>query len=134
LLQPVVDGAREDHAAQDLAPLVRRERGGNRLTPQEPVDRLQQLLARRRHARPRGHARRGVGKVDCVDLDAARDIGAQFRRIDPDRVDRLLHHRCPERVPFHDECGKPAGDAGRRITRCRLLHSVNGNSHPPIAS
>ena len=49
-LQPVVGGARQDHAAQDLAPLVGVERGPDRRAAQEAVAGVANLLDRLRNA------------------------------------------------------------------------------------
>ena len=62
LLQPVVNRAREDHAAQNLAALVAGQRGGNIFAREEPVARVGQRLAGRIEASGGGYARRRVGQ------------------------------------------------------------------------
>ena len=64
LLEPVVHGAGEHHAAQDLAPLVGGQRGRNRLACEEAVAGIEKFAPRPlRSARAPCDAGRRVGKV-----------------------------------------------------------------------
>ena len=65
-LQPVVGRAREHHAAQDLAALVRRQRGADRRAMEEPVAGVHELFDRELEALRR--------------LDAGRRLQALGRR------------------------------------------------------
>ena len=64
LLEPIVDGARQHHAAQNLAPLVSRQRDANRFAREKAVARLDDLRTRLLQPLDRGHARRRL--VDAV--------------------------------------------------------------------
>jgi hypothetical protein len=62
-LEPVVGRAREDHPAQELAPLRRRDGGGDRLAAQEAVAGLDEVRPRAGQALGRFHAGRRLGQA-----------------------------------------------------------------------
>ena len=61
-LEAIVGRPREDHAAQDLAPLINRQRRFNRRPAQKSVAVVEQLFARLRHSRVGGHPNRRLGQ------------------------------------------------------------------------
>ena len=63
LLQAIVHGARQDHPAQDLPPLIACQRRGDRLADQKAVACLDELVARRLQSRGRRDAGRRVRQV-----------------------------------------------------------------------
>ena len=97
LLQAVVHGASQDHAAQDLAALVGGERRADRLAREKPVARIHDLRAR---------------LLEPLD---GRSCRAWFRRFRPARS-----AACRAVWPAH---AAPAG-AGRRVRRHRVPASV----------
>ena len=97
-LQPVVGGARQHHAAQDLDALVAGQRGLNGGAAQKAVARLQQLGVRVRHPRGGGGPRRRVGqpvRQPARACSRARQLAPQRRaqRLDRRLVARLARRR-----------------------------------------
>src|SRR5206468_6925138 len=62
-LQPVVRGARQEHAAEDLDPLLPRQARGNRFPREKAVARLEELAPCLLQARRDGDARRRLGQA-----------------------------------------------------------------------
>ena len=94
LLQPVVDGAGEAHAAQDLLALVARERRGERLALQPAVTGLGDLRPRLFEAADGRHTRRRLVEglaARYVAVEPAGEFAAEHRpqRLEPGLVTRL---------------------------------------------
>ena len=103
-LQAVVGRAGQDHAAQDLEPLVAGQRRRDRLAAQEPVARLEQLFAR---------------LIETLrDRDAGRGVGQGFRQSDGQLLAQALGERGADR---RDGCGVASRvlPAGRGESRGR---------------
>ncbi len=138
-LQAGVGGARQHHAAEDLAAFVRSQRGTNRGPAQEAVAGVYQLIdrelesllcidPRRRFNRLRRgepvragtklsseHAPEGLERCDI----RLRQTGA--------RLERRLDDRKCEGETFDDERVKPSREFGRRPGRC-LGHGRNATT------
>ena len=142
LLETVVHGAREHHAAEDLEALVLGQRGGNRLAPQEPVAGIGELCPGLLHALDGGRTGRGVvgalGRLERL-VEPPRQLAPE-RRAEPvetggvtrlefaaaDRVEDVEDERHREGVALGDEGAQPAGEAGE------LVGVRGGARHDPL--
>ncbi len=128
-LQAIVGGARQEHSAEDLDPLLPRQARGNRFPREEAVARLEELAPRLLQARRDGDARRRLGQARRrrreTQEEGLREPGAQ--RLDRPRVapgvpgtdllERRYGRREREGVALGDKGGKtprdPRPGAGR---------------------
>ena len=127
-LQAVVGRARQDHPAQDLDPLLGRERGLERFATQESVARFEELRLGLLHSRFHGDsgdrvAERFSGKV--IDGAEQRLRHGPAQRLDGglvaagvgrgDRSERLERRGERERKAFRDERAEPRGEREPRL-------------------
>ena len=142
LLEAVVHGARQHHAAQDLETLVLGQRRRNRRAAEEPVAGVGELCPRLLHALDGRSAGRGVigalGRLQRL-VEAARQLAAE-RRAEPverrvvarfelraaDCVEDVEHERHREGMALGDEGAQPAGEAGE------LVGVGGGARHDPL--
>ena len=140
-LQPVVRGARQQHAAQDLAALVGRQRRFDRRTAHEAVAVVEQLGKRAGDAHFGRNARcrlRQAGR-ERTGLETPRQLAAKHRC---ERVDFRFRARCApardglervdgigqgERMPLGDERAEPAREAREFGDVGWLRHQGNGS-------
>ncbi len=120
----VVRRAGQHHAAQQLAALVAAQRRGDRLATQKAVDGRDELFAGLLQPLPRGHPRRGLGRVGRrIDVEAAtQTLGDRLALLLDPRgqrlaagvsrlqhfVGRLDHGPQRERESLGDERGEPS--------------------------
>jgi hypothetical protein len=131
LLEPIVHGAGERHAAQDLDALGLGERGRDRFTPQEAVEGIGELGARLLHALHRCRPRRGVvgalGRLQRV-VEPPRQLAPErhakpvdggvvprLRLVPTDRVEDIEGEMDGQRVTLGDEGGEAAGESGELV-------------------
>ena len=90
-LEAIVDGAREHHATQDLAPFVRRQARGDRFTTEKPVAGRKHGVHALAKALPDGDAGRRFDTVGCLrPLDV---LPQRLRKWRAKRVDRRFGRR-----------------------------------------
>ena len=144
-LQPRIGRAREQHAAQNLAPLVGVQRRLDRRAAEESVARVDEVGVRLRDARlgrgPRRRvrqARRQRARVEAPRQLAAErfteriEIGVAHRgtatRDGLERIDRVGQR---EGIPFGDERAEVARQARQLVDPRRLRHSMRIVSKRP---
>ncbi len=139
-LQPRVGRAGEDHAAEDLAALVGRERGSDRGAAKEAVARLHELISGQLETRGRFHAGRCLqpfGWRDVLQASPERGLerGAQSierRFVGSDRalarVERGANGGNRKWVSFDDERFQATRKFGRRMHRRGPGHEGNANT------
>ena len=131
LLQAVVDGAREHHAAEDLDALVLGQRRRNRLAPQEPVAGVHELGTSLLHPLDGRRAwRRVIGALRRFQrlVQTARQLPAEghpegveggviagLELATAHRVEDLEDERHREWVALGGDGGEPAGEAGELV-------------------
>jgi tRNA1Val (adenine37-N6)-methyltransferase len=132
LLEPVVDGARQNHPSQDFATLVGRQGGGDRFTREESIARIDEGGARLIEPPRCRDARRGVRQFR--DLQLSQRLMEAFAKHGPEGLDGCppAHHprirectfdkRQSEGELLEDESAKALGDGGSRRKR-------KGSSH-----
>ncbi len=128
-LEAIVGRARQHHAAQDLAALVRRQGLPDRGASQESVARIHELVDRKLETLRRVDAGRRLERLARRDVLQARaqlagealPHGVDRRRITAHgsaaRVERRAHRREREGKPLGDEGFEPAGEIGRWMDR-----------------
>ena len=128
-LQPRVGRAGEDHAAQDFAALVGRERGADRGPVEKAVARLHELISSQLKTGGRFDAGRRLqpfGRGDVLQPSPERGVEGRAQRVERRLVgaDRALArvergaHRCDrEGVSFDDERFQAPRKFGRRMNR-----------------
>jgi hypothetical protein len=105
LLQPIVNRTGEDHAAEDLAPLLDGKRRRDLLAREKAVAGVRQLRARRLDPRGRTDARCRFGQPsDREPDDASLQLAAERGALRPCRFERLLNNRNGERKALEREC------------------------------
>ena len=136
-LQAIVGGTREEHPAQDLAPLISVQRRLDRRPPQEAVTGVADLLDRLRKTLPGGDARRRVAEAGRQELGEAlferRQEGAaqvvdglSVEQADP-RTSRLADQRTRGRDGF--ECRDGRGGGKREALQRELAEAPEGGGH-----
>ena len=137
LFEPVVHGARQHHASEDVAPLVGRQRSRNAFARKKTVAGLEQLFSCFVQSLGRLDARRSVrqaGAVQPSQLDCERGTEAAGELLDRGRIlarltespslDRALHHRKGKRKTLDNEGHQASRDSGRHRDQGWPWHPV----------
>jgi hypothetical protein len=136
LLETVVDGAGQDHAAKNLAALVGGERSSDGLSIQEPVARLEQFFACRRAPVFRANTWCRVREIrGSVGREPARQRHPEHRtkRLDGCCVtidnqtlaaglEGIGHRVERKRKSLDNERSQASGDAANSLNRNRFRH------------